>query len=160
MRDFHSNSLDRTFESIWFMEKVSTLGNSPEQTQQGAAPEQAMELPIIPESAAVSSPVAGEIERLEGGRNIAEVQAERLALAGQQVSLRARVVKVSEYIMGKNWVTLQDGSGAAPDDKLIATTTELVAVGATVVATGTVRSDVDIGSGYQYDVLLEDASFE
>jgi len=160
MRNFHSNSLDRTFESIWFMENVSTLGSKPEQTQQGAAPGQGPELPVIPQSAAASSPVAGEIERLEGGKNIAEVQAERLALAGQQVSLRARVIKVSENIMGKNWVTLQDGSVAAPDDKLIATTTQPVTVGATVVAKGTVRSDVDIGSGYQYDVLLEDTSFE
>ena len=160
MRDFHSNSLDRTFESIWFMEHVSALGSNPGQPQQGAATGQGAELPMVPQSASVAAPAAGEIERLEGGRNIAEVHAERAALDGQQVSLRARVIKVSEYIMGKNWVTLQDGSGTAPDDKLIASTTELVAVGATVVAKGTVRSDVDIGSGYQYEVLLEDTSFE
>jgi len=31
--------------------------------------------------------------------------------------------------MGKNWITLQDGTGTAPNNRLIATSLELVGVG-------------------------------
>ena len=61
--------------------------------------------------------------------------------------------------MGKNWVTLQDGTGAEPDNKLIATSEELVSPGDLVIASGTLRYDADIGSGYKYKVLLEKAIF-
>jgi hypothetical protein len=61
--------------------------------------------------------------------------------------------------MGKNWITLQDGTGAAPNDKLLATSQEKATLGETVTVQGVVRTDVDLGSGYRYDVLLEEATF-
>jgi len=61
--------------------------------------------------------------------------------------------------MGKNWVTLQDGTGAAPNDKLMASSSEMVAAGEIVTVKGVVRSNVDLGSGYLYKVLLEEATF-
>ena len=68
-------------------------------------------------------------------------------------------MKVSLDISGKNWITLQDGTGTAPNNKLIATTSEVVAVGDLVTVTGVVHTDVDLGSGYNYSVLLEEAKF-
>ena len=69
------------------------------------------------------------------------------------------VIKVNANIMGKNWITLQDGTGAAPNDKLIATSSEMVTVGEIVTAKGVIRNDVDLGYGYHYAALLEDATF-
>ena len=80
-------------------------------------------------------------------------------MSDQTVGLRARVIKVNENIMGKNWITLQDGTGTAPNDKLLATSLESVAPGETVTVRGVVRNDVDLGSGYRYNVLLEEAIF-
>lgn len=60
--------------------------------------------------------------------------------------------------MGKNRITLQDGTGVAPNNKPIATSTEFVAVGI-VTARGVVHNDVDLGSGYHYAALLEDTTF-
>ena len=77
----------------------------------------------------------------------------------QEVSLRAKVIKVSENIMGMNWITLQDGTGTAPNDKLIATSSELVTVGEVVTAKGLLQNDVDLGYGYHYAALLEEATF-
>ena len=74
--------------------------------------------------------------------------------------LRARVTKVSANIMDRNWITLQDGTGQAPADKLIATSDTLARVGDVIVVTGIVSTDVDLGSGYRYSVLLEKALFE
>jgi hypothetical protein len=75
------------------------------------------------------------------------------------VLVRARVVKVSANILGKNWITLQDGTGTPPDNKLIATTNEEVETGAIQVVSGMVKANVDIGSGYKYKVVLEEATF-
>jgi hypothetical protein len=35
----------------------------------------------------------------------------------------------------------------------------MVAPGDLVVASGTIRNDIDLGSGYTYKVLLEEATF-
>lgn len=157
MRDFHSKSLDRTFESIWFVQKVSVSGQDlPRQAAAQGHP------PIpggTPRDTAVEAPAPGEIEKLDGGKVIEEILSDRAALKGQTVSLRAKVIKVSENIMGMNWVTLQDGSGTAPNDKLIAVSSEMAAVGEVVTATGVIENDVDLGYGYRYDALLEEATF-
>ena len=159
MLNFHSKSLDRTFESIWFVQKVSISGQGlkrpPQAAIQGHGP-----IPAgIPKSEAIAGPVPGEIEKLDGGKAIEEILADPAALNGQTVSLRARVIKVSPKIMGKNWITLQDGTGTAPDDKLIATSSEMVTVGELVTVKGVLKNDVDLGYGYHYAALLEEATF-
>jgi len=158
MLNFHSKSLDRTFESIWFVQKVSLSGqDSPHQAAaQGHAP-----IPAgTPRDAAIAAPAPGEIEKLEGGKAIEEILSDRAALKGQTISLRAKVIKVSENIMGMNWITLQDGTGTTPDDKLMAISSEVVGVGEIVTATGVLENDVDLGYGYHYTALLEEATFK
>ena len=157
MLDFHSKSLDRTFESIWFVQKVNITGQdaSRQAAAQGHGP-----IPSgIPQSAAIAAPAPGSIDKLDGGKNVEEILADPTALDGQKVSLRAKVIKVSENIMGMNWITLQDGTGTAPNDKLIATSSELVTVGEVVTAKGLLKNDVDLGYGYHYAALLEEATF-
>ena len=77
----------------------------------------------------------------------------------QVVSLNARVIKINKAIMGRNWITLQDGTGTAPDNKLLATSQEVVSPGDLVTVKGTVSTDIDLGYGYKYKVLLEEATF-
>jgi hypothetical protein len=72
---------------------------------------------------------------------------------------RAKVMKVSQDILGKNWVTLTDGSGKSPDDKIVATTKETPSVGAVVTVSGRLKTNVNLGSGYQYKVIIEEAKF-
>jgi len=43
---------------------------------------------------------------------------------------------------------------------VLVTSKELPKVGDVVLAKGTVRNDVDLGSGYAYKVLVEDAKFQ
>ncbi len=99
------------------------------------------------------------IAKAEGGKTVAEVFAEKDALAGKLVSVRGKVVKVNGGIMGKNWLHVRDGSGAEGTNDLTVTTAgELPALGATVVVTGPVALDQDFGMGYQYVVMLQDAA--
>ncbi|MCW8844516.1 MAG: DNA-binding protein [Gammaproteobacteria bacterium] len=160
MRDFHSNALDRTFESILFVQEVRVAGRDTEGQQDAAAQQGALVPAGVAAAATAGAPAAGEITALDGGTTVAALLADPASLEGQEIRLRARVTKVSANIMDRNWITLQDGSGANPEDKLMATSTQFVNVGDVVIASGTLRSDVDIGSGYRYEALLEDARFE
>lgn len=105
-----------------------------------------------------SVPVA-RIEKAKDGKTVAEVVANKSALKDKNVTIRGQVVKVSNGILGKNWVHLQDGSGSADKgtNDIVITTTDETAVGQVVNATGVVRTDVNIGSGYKYAVLVEEA---
>jgi hypothetical protein len=96
-----------------------------------------------------------------GGRTVAEVYAQRAALKDKPVVVHAKVVKVIAGVMGKNWVHLRDGTGSDGErtNDLVATSKDEPAVGEIVLAKGIVRTDVDLGSGYSYRVLVEDVSF-
>ena len=78
------------------------------------------------------------------------------------VIIRAKVVKVTAGVMGKNWVHLRDGSGSAADhsNDILVTSKDEPSVGDVVIAKGVVKTDVNLGSGYAYKVLVEDASFQ
>jgi hypothetical protein len=155
MIDFWSDSLDREFDILYFSGTLQNLSDpAPVAESQPAAP---AESPASP----ASSPAVVDIdvEALEPGRNIAYVHANKEDLAGQEISLRGKVVKYNENIMGSNWIHIRDGSGNADDgtNDLTVTSTATTAVDEIVVVTGTIVLDKDFGAGYSYTVLLEDA---
>jgi hypothetical protein len=159
MNNFHSKALDRTFDSILFVSQAGLVNDGGNTGQAEGVTGHGGELKPYPKSASALPPAAGEIESLQGGKTIAAVFEQSAGLKGETISLRAKVIKVNQKIMGKNWITLQDGTGSEPGQKLLATSQEIVAPGAVVVATGVVKTDVDLGYGYEYKVLLEEASF-
>jgi hypothetical protein len=161
MGQFYSKALDRTFDNIFFIQNVAVVSRDVENMHRAdmQAHLSGTEKMALPKPVTVEAPVAGDIELLKGGKNIAQIYSGSDELSEQTVQLRARVMKISLNVMGKNWVTLQDGTGTAPDNKLLATSEEKVSPGDLVVATGVVRKDADIGSGYKYKVLLEKATF-
>jgi hypothetical protein len=147
MPNFESRTLKRTFDKIWF----GKLG--------GAAGKQA-KADANPHGAAQPAAVAEKVAKATGAdaKTVAEVTAGKGALKDKTVTVRGKVVKVTS-VMGRNWVHLQDGSGKAADGThdLIVTTAEPANVGDIVSAKGTVRTDVKLGSGYAFAVLVEDA---
>lgn len=98
------------------------------------------------------------ITKAEGGKTVAEIYAERDALAGTQVMVRGKVVKTNPDIMDKNWLHVRDGSGEEGTNDLTVTTSAATpAIGATVLVSGTLAVNKDFGMGYVYPVVLEDA---
>ena len=101
---------------------------------------------------------AARIKRAEGGKTVGEIFDGKASLAGQEVSVRGRVVKLTPKVMGKNWIHLQDGTtGAGEASDLTVTSEEMAEVGNTVLARGVVAVDRDFGFGYEYDLIIEDA---
>jgi hypothetical protein len=159
MNEFHSKALDRTFDSIWFVSQASLVGADGGDPHAASMKAKTVEDMPYQKLALAMAPAPGDITPLKEGKTVAAIFSESTELKDQTVSLNARVMKVSKDIMGKNWITLQDGSGTEPDNKLLATTQELVSPGDLVIAKGKVVTDVDLGYGYAYKVLLEEASF-
>ena len=94
------------------------------------------------------------------GRTIAEIYAQKAALKDKSVSVRGKVVKAVDGVMGKTWLHLRDGTGTGPSADLAVTSDTSAKVGDVVVATGKVHLDRDLGSGYRYDILLEDSQLK
>ena len=71
--------------------------------------------------------------------------------------IRGKVVKYNAEIMGRNWLHIQDGTGAIGGNDLLITSSDKAKVGDTVLIVGTVAINKDFGAGYKYRVLVEDA---
>ena len=145
MEQFESKTLKRTFDRIYFG-SLDAPGTQP--TEMAGAP-------VSPD--AQVAPVAKATGA--DARTIAELWTQKDRLANTVVSVRGTVVKYNAAVMGKNWIHLQDGSGdaATGTHDITVTTLDAVTVGATVTITGTVRLNRDVGAGYTYAVLVEDA---
>jgi hypothetical protein len=174
MREFYSPSLDRRFELIYFAAAAtitsSKASNEVEDAVKSGESKQAVTSAALKPAAAASPTCPSEmmdpaqvdfsgIERAEGGKTIAELFENKSGLAGQQVTLRGRVVKCLSGILGRNWLRLRDGTAGPGDANVLTITSEEAAgIGSTLVVRGTVAVDKDFGHGYAYDLLLEDAS--
>jgi hypothetical protein len=94
----------------------------------------------------------------ENAYTLDELFAKKEALQDKTVVVRGQVVKVSVGIMGRNWVHLTDGSGKDGVNKLVVTSKDEPKLGDIVTATGIIHNNVDFGGGYQYGIIMEDAT--
>lgn len=148
MKNFHSTDLDRDFESVWFVQTVSDKPMTGAPGMGGKMPHSNVK-PKVDESITVE-PVAG-------GITIAQLFDNKADFEGKQVKIKGKVVKVNNGIMGRNWVHIQDGTGGERSYDLTITTDSQVQVGQIVIAQGYVTLNKDFGSGYTYDIILEDS---
>lgn len=140
MQNFHSKTLDRTFDKILFASDAATAAAVQEQ-------------PVKPD-------VMNSQYKQHDTITIAELFANRDRYVGQKVRVRGLVTKTSAQIMKKNWVHLQDGSSFKGQDDLVFTTTMTMPEdGSVVIAEGLVEKDKDFGYGYFYPVIVESSTF-
>ena len=98
------------------------------------------------------------VPQVAGGVRIAELYARKSELAGKPVRVVGRVVKANKGIFGKNWYHLRDGTGAPGADDLTVNTDADADVGDLVTAEAPLVIDRDLGFGYFFEVILEDAA--
>ena len=149
MSNFESKTLKRTFPEIYF----GSLSTAPAAADPHANPH----------GKPTTAPAeGGKVLKAAGSeaRTVAEVWAQKGRLKEKTVVLRGKVVKYNAGVMGKNWIHLQDGSGDTKKGThdLLLTTQDMAAIGDVVTARGVVRINKDFGSGYAYEVIIEDAT--
>lgn len=89
--------------------------------------------------------------------SVAEINKEKASLSGKEVAFQGKVVKVNNGIMQRNFVHVQDGTGDANSNNLIATSKQTAGIGQTVKVVGKVTLNRDFGMGYNYPLLIEEA---
>jgi hypothetical protein len=156
MMNYHSKTLDRDFDVVYFAAGVAVEGTQPANSSSG---------PALPKG---HPPLAGGtgkpdidltgIKRAEGGMTIQEIFAGKAKLSGQPVKVRGKVVKYNPMILGKNWLHLRDGTGSEGSNDLVLTTAAEVKVGDTVLVSGKISTEKDLGAGYKFAVLVDDAT--
>ena len=151
MTNFHSKPLNRTFDTILFANSAKVLGKG-DLTQ--AAKQLPPDHPPLPE---VTISVE-DIEKTAGGYTVAELYSKRDELKGKEVQVRGKVVKYSAGIMNRNWLHLRDGSGKEGTNDITVTTMHTSSVGEVVTVSGRLETDKNLGGGYHYAVIIQDAS--
>jgi hypothetical protein len=176
MRNYHSKTLNRDFDLVYFTGNVSVNGKQPGAAATVAATELPQGHPPIGGSApaAASSelpqghpPIGGGapkakidfsgVKKADGGKTVEEIYTGKAALSGKEIKVRGKVVKYNAQIMGKNWLHIQDGTGAVGSNDLLVTSATDVKVGDTVLVTGKVATNKDFGANYKYAVMIDDA---
>lgn len=170
MYNFHSPTLDRTFEEIQFASRARVIGGStaaePARPQQEPPPQSMPpghppigKVAAPPKSGPSAAPKPGEIETLSGGLTVAELFHKKADLRGKPVKFRGRVVKANRGILAMNWLHIQDGTGEpGSNDITVTSKTGFAPPGSVVVVEGTLGLEKDFGAGYTYDVIVEDAT--
>jgi len=171
MHNYHSQTLNRDFDVVYFVEAVLNASNPSvgapamgSMGSMGSAPADAsMQMPEghppISGNEAPPEVDLASVEKAAGGLTIGEIYAGKTDLSGKTVTLRGKVVKFSPQIMGTNWIHLQDGSGdpTTATNDLTVTSGVQVNVGDTIVASGPLTLDKDFGYGYKYNLIMENA---
>ena len=139
IQNFHSKTLERTFDKIMF-------ASDPLQAERS-------DMTVKPD-------VMSSKYQQKGSVTVAELFANRERYVGKKIRVRGRVTKTSAQIMKRNWLHLQDGSSfKGADDLVFTSASELPREGTIVTAEGVLSKDIDFGYGYFYPVIVENATF-
>ncbi|MCK6604826.1 MAG: hypothetical protein L6Q59_08020 [Ignavibacteriaceae bacterium] len=156
MKNFKSPTIDKEFASIFFIS--DPVKGSQSSSGMGSGMGGGMMGSGQPHPSIQTEGKADvKIEKPAGGFSIGEIYSGKANLSGKTVKVKGKVVKVNVSIMDRNWVHIQDGTEADGKFDLLITTAQEAAVGDVIEAEGTLILDKDFGSGYKYDVLVQDA---
>lgn len=144
MKNFHSPTLNKTFDVIYFVQSIS-------KNQEAQVIENAHQQ--------VTNSIREKIsvEPLRGGKTVAQIFKDKESLAGKTVKTRGKVTKYNPDIMGRNWIHIQDGTESNGNFDLLVTSNDETSVGKTISVKGKVAINKDFGAGYSYPVMIEDA---
>ena len=146
MKKFESKDLKRTFDSVFFVEGLIDP-EAPVPT----------EVAVIKKDTLTQTQLSKGITLAKGALSLHDLFADKDKLAGKTVILTGKVVKFMPEIMSKNWIHLQDGSSFKGSNDITVTSLIKAKIDQTITIKGTVVLNKDLGSGYKYDILVEDA---
>lgn len=146
MMDFYSKSLERNFETIYFVHAFNINGKS---SAAKAAPDPH-------KNASRKKPVSAlkSFNKATDGQTIADVLKNKSILADKTVKVRGQVSKYTANVLGKNWIHIRDSSS---QQDLTFTTDASTEIDDVIVVEGLLSLNKKFGYGYTYEVIIEDA---
>jgi hypothetical protein len=152
MQNFESKDLNKTFETIYFVEKISTTA---EDTK---LPLTTNPHPVNPEATKPTiEKKEVKVETSDGSISLAELLKNRDNYNNKIVTLQGEVTKFNPAIMNINWIHMQDGTEFNGVFDLTVTTKAAVKLGDRITIKGKVTLNKDFGAGYFYNIIVENA---
>lgn len=152
MDNFTSKQLNRTFDTIFF---IQDFRDHPEPDNNNGTKQETVN----------NKTSSNRIQNLqlnppEGGISLQELFSNIDQYKNKNVTVQGIVVKMNQAIMEKNWIHIQDGTHYNDQYDLTITTQHPLnfQLGDTIIFKGHISIDKDFGYGYQYPVLMEDAT--
>ena len=147
MEDFSSENIDKSFDEILFVEdaRKSPTPDEMKNIHSGATSTEKQEI---------------KVEPLKDGITVQQLYDDKSAFNGKVVKVKGQVTKFNKQIMKRNWIHIQDGTGAENEFDLVITSNTDVQVGDIIIAEGKVAVDKDFGAGYFFPVMIEEAQIE
>ena len=149
MNDFKSKDLNRTFDEIYFVSQISKTPIG-QKAAGGSMPAHSGKVETQKLSSITLEKAVGEI-------TIADVFEKRVEYTTKEFEIRGVVVKINKQVMGKNWIHIQDGTDFNGKFDLTITSQDLPEMNDEVVFKGEISVNKNFGSGYSYDVIMENA---
>lgn len=165
MSQFESKELKRIFDKILFVDKLS-------KNPAALLPQKDSVVVLPPNHVNITenkqpAPNTGsskdsvkqsiKVDPVKNGITIADVLKNPKAYEGKTVIIRGKVTKYTAAVMGKNWVHIQDGSDYNGKFEMVITTLAELKDGETATFEGTITLNKDLGYGYFFEVLMENA---
>jgi len=168
MKNFHSTTLKRDFELVYFSTELRVADSNAMQASNKSMLMRMMsdnhpdslhlmpKTPPHPGATATQGDIPlGKIKRAENGKTIAEIYKQRKQLAGKRVRVRGKLIKYVGNIYGKNWLHIRDNS--TKQDLLVITGEKVSKNAGLLLVEGTVVLDKDNGIGHIYPAVLDKA---
>lgn len=134
--NFESKEYNRVFDKVYLVSKLVAENHS----QVGNTNNVSESKPIV---------------KVEGSMSIKDIIEKASSLEGKDVQVTGKCTKLNSNIMGRNWIHLKDGS--KDDYDFVITSDQAIPEGHVATLKGTVVLNRDFGSGYRYDILVENA---
>jgi hypothetical protein len=144
--NFESKEYNRTFDKVYLVSKLV-----PENHAQQSSNENSPAIKIKPLEIELK-----RINKVNGSISIKEVVQNAASLEGEEIQITGECTKLNANIMGRNWIHLKDGTLDNYD--FVVTSDQAIPEGHVVTLKGTVARNRDFGSGYRYELLIENAS--
>jgi hypothetical protein len=154
MSGFYSKELNRSFAEVLFLSRLTRVNDSKEED----AAWQATHVQSHKDKQGKAKGKAKQgalIQPEKGGISIGDLLKNKKDYAGKIVKVRGEVTKFSAGILDKNWIHIEDGTFFGSTFDLTITTDEVVKPGDVVTFEGVVHLDKDFGSGYTFEVIME-----
>lgn len=153
MSNFESKELNKTFETIYFVDKMSS---DPDLKTPDASLNHQNALDLVQQA---TKPIIEKqnvkVKPVTGGITIAELHKNMKVYKDKNVRIKGKVTKYNPAILKKNWIHLQDGTEFEEKFDITATIDSEVNVGDIITIEGIVSLNKDFGYGYTYELLVE-----
>lgn len=146
--NFESQEHKKVFDKIFLVSEIIDAAAHP---STNAAP-------VATEEAHVHS---HDLKNVAGAIKLSDLFANKQKYSGKSIIVAGKCVKANYGIMNKNWYHIQDGTtkDGKPCDFTV-TSTENSPLGANIIFEGKLILNKDFGSGYKYDMLMEDGKLK